>query len=110
VSAIRSAFDGEGLRFAVARGMVVQALLAATRLRGLEHVWESSIADARVVRVRRIDVPVQKPEVLLGWACFALMRVLADRDLDLEQARGFLKRCGSPERESLLHELAYLAA
>lgn len=37
-----------------------------TRLRGLEHVWRSSIEHARVVQVRRLDVPVQEPEILVA--------------------------------------------
>ena len=37
-----------------------------TKLRGLEHVWRASIDRARVVRVRRLDVPVQEPEILLA--------------------------------------------
>ena len=43
------------------------------------------------------------------WASFLLMRTLHGR-LDVEEARGFLKRCSSPERQALLAELAYLAA
>jgi hypothetical protein len=43
------------------------------------------------------------------WACFVLMRTFEDR-LDLEEARGFLKRTPDPERQALLAELAYLAA
>ena len=44
------------------------------------------------------------------WASFALMRSLEGEPIDLEEVRGFLKRTGQPEREELLHELAYLAA
>jgi hypothetical protein len=66
--------------------------------------------------------PVASPEHILGmllaapelptdakWACFILMRTYAGR-LDLEETRGFLKRCAAPDRQSLLAELAYLAA
>lgn len=82
------------------------------------------------IQARRLEVeidgrryPVAAPEHVLGmvlasdglaedgrWASFALMRVLAERGLDLEEVRGFLKRCDMPEREVLLHELSYLAA
>jgi len=85
--------------------------------------FEASIEAARVV----VDVggekfPVASPEHIIGttlgrpelhadakWACFVLMRICEGR-LDLEEARGFLKRCDSVERQSLLAELAYLAA
>lgn len=66
--------------------------------------------------------PVAAPEHILGmllatpdlppdakWATFVLMRTFAGR-LDLEEARGFLKRCPSVERQSMLAELAYLAS
>lgn len=66
--------------------------------------------------------PVASPEHILGlqlgasglapdakWSSFLLMRTLGDR-LDLEQVRGLLKRSAEPDRQSLLAELAYLAA
>lgn len=125
--ALRDAFDEEGLPFAIAGGMAVQALLAEagldhmlrttgdidvvvkgddarvvralnrlaaneslrvvqnpaarnarvgpmnvdwinepSRLRGMEEAWEPSIDHARVVRVRRMELPVQQPEVLVA--------------------------------------------
>jgi hypothetical protein len=80
-------------------------------------------AGRQEIEIAGTRYPVASPEHVLGttlsrpelqpdgtWACFALMRVLEDRGLDLEEVRGFVKRCGSPEREVLLHELAYLAA
>jgi len=83
------------------------------------------------IRARRTEVdvdglvlPIAAPEHVLGttlagerlstegrWASFALLRALEGRrGVDLEEVRGFLKRCADPEREQLLHELAYLAA
>jgi hypothetical protein len=44
------------------------------------------------------------------YAAFALMRAMEVRGLDLEEVRGFLKRCRDDGREELLRELAYLAA
>ena len=66
---------------------------------------------------------VASPEHILGmcmaapslprstkWACFMLMRACEGR-LDLEEVRGFLKRSEPAlDRQSLLVELAYLAA
>lgn len=128
VSALIEAFGDEGLPFAIAGGMGVQALLASaglehllrrtgdvgvivaaddasvvralnvlasshsrlavvqnpaarnarvgpmsvdwinepSRLKGLEHEWRGSIDRARFVRVRRLELPVQEPEVLLA--------------------------------------------
>jgi hypothetical protein len=66
--------------------------------------------------------PVAAPEHVLGlslaasellpdakWACFVLMLNLGEQ-LDLEEVRGILKRSEAPDRQSLLAELAYLAA
>ena len=85
--------------------------------------FEASVEAARfVVDVAGERFPVASPEHILGmalaarelyadtrWACFVLMRVFEGR-LDLEAARGFIKRCPDPDRQSLLAELAYLAA
>lgn len=85
--------------------------------------FEATIeAGRRAVDVAGAAYSVPAPEHILGmmlaasdldtatkWTCFALMRVFEGR-LDLEEVRGFVKRSGDPERESLLHELAYLAA
>lgn len=40
---------------------------------------------------------------------FALLRALEQRGVALEEVRGLIKRCEEPDREQLLHELAYLA-
>lgn len=88
------------------------------------HGFDASVAAGRCeVELGGSRFPVAAPEHVLGmtladdrlgmegkWACFALMRALEGRELDLEAVRGFIKRCASPERETLLHELAYLAA
>ncbi|MBI4819460.1 MAG: hypothetical protein HY791_24525 [Deltaproteobacteria bacterium] len=79
-------------------------------------------AAARVVALGAERFRVAAPEHILGlalaaselppdakWACFLLMRTL-EGQLDLEEARGFIKRCGLEDRQSLLAELAYLAA
>jgi hypothetical protein len=85
--------------------------------------FDASIEAARsVVEVAGERFAVASPEHILGmllaaaelppdakWACFVLMRTLGER-LDLEVARGFLKRSAAPDRQSLLAELAYLAA
>ena len=85
--------------------------------------FEASVeASRRMVQVNEERFPVASPEHILGmqlsapdlrpdakWASFVLMRTFAAR-LDLEEARGFLKRCPLVERQSLLAELAYLAA
>jgi hypothetical protein len=78
-------------------------------------------AATSVVRVDGEAFPVASPEhvlaMILGapdlgpdgrWAGFILMRTCPG--MDLEEVRGFLKRCDSVERQSLLAELAYLAA
>lgn len=75
-----------------------------------------------LVEIEGAVFPVAAPEHILGmmlaapvletdakWACFILMRTLGDA-LDLEEARGFLKRTGDDDRRALLAELAYLAA
>ncbi len=79
-------------------------------------------ARSTIVDVAGQRFPVAAPEHVLGlrlatpdlpadakWACFVLLRVCGS-GLDLEEVRGFLKRCSSPDRQSLLAELAYLAA
>lgn len=85
--------------------------------------FEASIAAARrTITLDGEHFVVASPEHVLGtrlatpelppdaqWACFVLMRTCEGR-LDLEEVRGFLKRCGSIERQALLAELAYLAA
>jgi hypothetical protein len=85
--------------------------------------FEASVEAARlVVAVAGETFPVASPEHILGmrlaapdlppdakWACFVLMRTFDGR-LDLEEARGFLKRSTLADRQSLLAELAYLAA
>ncbi len=37
-----------------------------SRLRGMEAAWAPSIERARIARVRRVEVPVQEPEVLVA--------------------------------------------
>ncbi|MBI4819459.1 MAG: hypothetical protein HY791_24520 [Deltaproteobacteria bacterium] len=37
-----------------------------SRARGIEQAWAHSVENARVVRVRKLDIPVQEPEVLLA--------------------------------------------
>jgi hypothetical protein len=37
-----------------------------SRLRGMEAAWAPSIEHARLVRVRRLELPVQQPEVLVA--------------------------------------------
>ena len=86
--------------------------------------FDASIA-ASACRITLEDatVPVASPEHILGttlagdrlttegrWASFALLRAMEHRGVDLEEVRGFIKRCDEPDREQLLHELAYLAA
>lgn len=85
--------------------------------------FEPSIEAERVwLEVGGERFPVAAPEHVLGlqlatpelppdakWACFVLMRICQER-LDLEQVRGLLKRGAPPERQTLLAELAYLAA
>jgi len=85
--------------------------------------FEASVEAGRtVIEIDAEPFPVASPEHILGmrlsapdlptdakWACFVLMRALGG-SLDLEEARGFLKRCSSVERQALLAELAYLAA
>jgi hypothetical protein len=85
--------------------------------------FEASIAaGATTIEVAGERFPVASPEHILGltlaapdlppdakWACFVLMRTLAGA-LDLEEARGFLKRSPAEDRQTLLAELAYLAA
>lgn len=85
--------------------------------------FEASVEAAhRIIEVGGEAFPVASPEHILGmqlakvdlladakWACFVLMRAYENK-LDLEEARGFLKRIDSIERQSLLAELAYLAA
>jgi hypothetical protein len=85
--------------------------------------FEASVEAGRsLVTVDGERFPVAAPEHILGmrlatpefppdasWACFVLMRTLEGR-LDLEEVRGFLKRCPQVDRQSLLAELAYLAA
>ncbi|MBI2377063.1 MAG: hypothetical protein HYV07_23890 [Deltaproteobacteria bacterium] len=85
--------------------------------------FEASVeAACSTVCVGEEEFRVASPEHVLGmglgglelppdakWACFLLMRTLYGR-LDLEEVRGFLKRCPEPDRQSLLAELAYLAA
>lgn len=86
--------------------------------------FDGSIAAARVtLDLDGTLVPVASPEHVLGttlageqlstegrWASFALLRACETRGVDLEEVRGFIKRCDEPDREQLLHELAYLAA
>ncbi|MBI4704492.1 MAG: hypothetical protein HY744_25600 [Deltaproteobacteria bacterium] len=85
--------------------------------------FDASVEAGRaVIEIDAEMFPVALPEHILGmclgapdlppdakWACFVLMRALDGR-IDLEQARGFLKRGSSVERQALLAELAYLAA
>lgn len=85
--------------------------------------FEASIeAERQSLRVDGEEFLVARPEHILGislasaelppdvkWACFILMRTY-EGQLDLEQARGFLKRSDDPDRQALLAELAYLAA
>ena len=85
--------------------------------------FDASVEAARsYVEVAGESFAVASPTHILGmllgaealppdakWACFVLMRTLGEH-LDLEEARGFLKRSASPDRQSLLAELAYLAA
>jgi hypothetical protein len=85
--------------------------------------FEASVrAGCSTAEIGEERFPVASPEHILGmglaspnlpadakWACFILMRTCA-RSLDLEEVRGFLKRCGSVDRQALLAELAYLAA
>jgi hypothetical protein len=85
--------------------------------------FEPSVrARRRIIEIDGQGYPTAAAEHVLGlalaapeltpdvrWACFVLMRVCGD-DLDLEEVRGILKRQSSPERQSLLAELAYLAA
>ena len=85
--------------------------------------FDASIAAARsTIQIAEERYVVASPEHVLGtslaarellpdakWACFVLMRTLAGR-LDLEEVRGFLKRHDGTERQTLLAELAYLAA
>lgn len=84
--------------------------------------FEASVEAARrTIEIGGEAFPVASPEHILGmllakddlpvdakWACFVLMRT-CDGEIDLEEARGFLKRIDSAERQSLLAELAYLA-
>lgn len=82
----------------------------------------SVLAGRRIIRIEGFGYPTAAPEHVLGlalaapeltpdvrWACFILMRVCG-KGLDLEEVRGILKRQSSPERQSILAELAYLAA
>jgi hypothetical protein len=85
--------------------------------------FEASVEASRsVVEIAGEPFVVASPEHILGmalaapevfadtkWACFVLMRTFEGR-LDLEVARGLLKRCPHEDRQSLLAELAYLAA
>lgn len=100
---------------ATARGVPVTAV----RTLGFDRTIEGGRRELSLGGAR---YPVAAPEHILGtmlaapelgmaakWAAFALMRVYEGR-LDLEEVRGFVKRCDDPERETLLHELAYLAA
>jgi hypothetical protein len=86
--------------------------------------FDTSIeAGRREIEIDGATYPVASPEHVIGttlasdelqadgrWACFVLMRVLESRGFDLEEIRGFVKRCDAPDREVLLHELSYLAA
>lgn len=100
---------------ATARGVPVSAVQSL----GFDGTIE---VGRRELSLEGARYPVAAPEHILGtmlaahelgmaakWAAFALMRVYEGR-LDLEEVRGFVKRCDDPERETLLHELAYLAA
>jgi hypothetical protein len=85
--------------------------------------FEPSVQARRsIVELSGQPYPTAAPEHVLGlalaapdltpdvrWACFVLMHVCGD-GLDLEEVRGVLKRSSSPDRQSLLAELAYLAA
>lgn len=85
--------------------------------------FEASVEDrAQWIVVEGERFPVAAPEHILGmqlaadtlppdamWSAFVLMRAFAGR-LDIEEARGFLKRAPQADRQSLLAELAYLAA
>jgi hypothetical protein len=85
--------------------------------------FEPSVQARRVtLELQGQSYPTAAPEHVLGfalaapeltpdvrWACFVLMRVFGER-IDLEEVRGILKRQDAPERQSLLAELAYLAA
>ena len=85
--------------------------------------FEASVEErAQWIVVEGERFPVAAPEHVLGmqlaaetlpadamWSSFLLMRAFAGR-LDLEEARGFLKRSTQADRQSLLAELAYLAA
>jgi hypothetical protein len=85
--------------------------------------FEASVeAGTQSVEIAGSRFPVAAPEHILGmllagpelpvdakWASFVLMRTLQGR-LDLEEARGFIKRSPHDDRQALLAELAYLAA
>jgi hypothetical protein len=159
---LRDAFEEEGLPFAIAGGMGVQALLAAaglehllrttgdvdvvvrgdderivralnrlaashptlsvvqnpaarnarvgpmnvdwinepSRLRGMEAAWDPSIDGGPVVRVRHVDLPVQKPEVIVA-AKLTGQKVRPQDELDIA---GVLQS-GTPLDEGLLERL-----
>jgi len=78
---------------------------------GLEHVdlGFGSLPVASAEHVIGLSLAARVLPTHAKWADFVLMRVCGD-DLDLEEVRGFLKRCPDPDRQTLLAELAYLAA
>lgn len=105
------------------RGTKLPASVGSVAVREVSsRGFDASIAEACVTLV--LDgaaLPVASPEHVLGttlagetlstegrWASFALQRALEQRGVDLEEVRGFIKRCDEPDREQLLHELAYL--
>ena len=105
-------------------GLMLAGTLSGVPVRIIDALgFEASVqAERAVIEVAGERYPVAAPEHILGlslaapdlppdakWACFLLMRIYAER-LDLEEVRGFLKRCRDPERQALLAELAYLAA
>lgn len=166
LSALCDALRAEGLPFAIAEGMGVQALLAASRLdyllrrtgdvdviiagddasivralnllaasnpslpvvqnpaaknarvgplnvdwinepgrmRGLEEAWRSSIDRARHVEVRRVDIPVREPEVLLA-AKLTGHKIRPQDQLDIAG----VVRSGVPLDEARLRELVTAA-
>jgi hypothetical protein len=55
-----------GAKNARVGAMNVDWINEPSRLRGMEAAWAPSIERARVVQVRRLDLPVQEPEVLVA--------------------------------------------
>jgi hypothetical protein len=85
-----------------------------SKVRGMEEAWARSVERARVVRVRRLEVPVQQPEVLVA-AKLTGQKVRPQDELDIaavfqsgtpidaEQVRTFV--AARPERFEVFEEI-----